>query len=178
MFEPYQTALALQAKPYFINSFVRHRKTQTQTMKLSLDLFAATGDVKFLEDVRALFIKGDYLPPEDKALDLLKVKQMAEDLLRYRKFTEPEGADGLDAVRHNLRLLRSVNLPDTRLIVCSMEGETMYPEIDQLFACGEFTDMMDRLVITAEPNYLAQFATCNQVISYQRRFLNAAKGQN
>jgi hypothetical protein len=28
-----------------------------------------------------------------------------------------------------------------------------------------------------EPNYLAQFTSCNQVISYQRRFLNAAKGQ-
>ena len=25
MFEPYQTALALQARPYFINSFIRHR---------------------------------------------------------------------------------------------------------------------------------------------------------
>ena len=40
-----------------------------------------------------------------------------------------------------------------------------------------YEDMMDRVVVTAEPNYLAQFTSCNQVISYQRRFLNAAKGQ-
>ena len=36
---------------------------------------------------------------------------------------------------------------------------------------------MDRVVVTAEPNYLAQYTTTNQVISYQRRFLNAAQGQ-
>jgi hypothetical protein len=35
---------------------------------------------------------------------------------------------------------------------------------------------MDRVVITAEPGYLARFASTNQVVSYQRRFLNAAKG--
>ena len=29
MFEPYQTLLALQAKPYFINSFIRHRAMQS-----------------------------------------------------------------------------------------------------------------------------------------------------
>jgi len=177
MFEPYQAALALQAKPYFINSFVRHRNTQSKLMKRSLDLFAFTGEAKFLEDLRTMFVDKDYLPPQDKNLDLLKVKQFAEQILRYRKFDTDEGADGLDAVRHNLRLLRSANLPETRLIVCSMEGDTMYPEIDQLFADSEFTDMMDRLVLTAEPHYLAQFTTCNQVISYQRRFLNAAHGQ-
>jgi len=41
-----------------------------------------------------------------------------------------------------------------------------------------YEDVMDRVVVTAEPNYLAQFATSSQVISYQRRFLNAAKGQS
>jgi hypothetical protein len=40
----------------------------------------------------------------------------------------------------------------------------------------EFDDMMDRVVITAEPEYLARFTSSSQVVSYQRRFLNAAKG--
>jgi len=37
--------------------------------------------------------------------------------------------------------------------------------------------MTDRVVITAEPEYLAKFTTTPQVINYQRRFMNAAKGQ-
>ena len=36
--------------------------------------------------------------------------------------------------------------------------------------------MNKKVVITAEPNYLARFTSTNQVISYQRRFMNAAKG--
>jgi hypothetical protein len=178
MFEPYQALLALQAKPYFINCFIRHRVFQSQTMKRDLDLFAVTGDAKHLEHLRAMMVETDYLPPEEQDLDLLKVKQKAENILRYRKFESAEGRDGLDAARHNLRLLRNVNLPDTRLILCSMEGERNYPDIDDLLADECYEDVMDRVVVTAEPNYLAQFATSSQVISYQRRFLNAAKGQS
>ncbi len=37
--------------------------------------------------------------------------------------------------------------------------------------------MADRVVITAEPEYLAKFTTNNQVVTYQRRFMNAAQGQ-
>ena len=33
MFEPYQTALALQARPYFINSFIRHRGAASRSIK-------------------------------------------------------------------------------------------------------------------------------------------------
>jgi len=102
---------------------------------------------------------------------------MAKDIVKYRRFNEPEGADGLDNVRHNLRLLRQNNLPDTRLIICSMEGNYNYPDIDKLMADPEFKDDIDRIVITAEPGYLARFTSTNQVISYQRRFLNAANGQ-
>jgi hypothetical protein len=58
-----------------------------------------------------------------------------------------------------------------------MEGENNFPDIDELLADPQFEDVMDRVVVTAEPNYLAQFTSCNQVISYQRRFLNAAQGQ-
>ena len=177
MFEPYQALLALQAQPYFINCFIRHRTFQSETIKRHLEMFGLTGDLKHLEDLRTMLIEKDYLAPGENDLDLLKVKHTAEHILRYRQFDSPEGADGLDAVRHNLRILRNVNLPDTRLILCSMEGENNFPDIDTLLADERYEDVMDRVVVTAEPNYLAQFTTCNQVISYQRRFLNAASGQ-
>ncbi len=177
MFEPYQALLALQAKPYFINCFIRHRTSQSEAMKRHLDLFAITDDTRHLEELRAMLIEKDYFSPADGNLDLFKVKHAAEHILRYRRFESHEGRDGLDAVRHNLRLLRNVNLPDTRLIICSMEGENNFPDIDDLLAETEYEDVTDRVVITAEPNYLAQFTSCNQVISYQRRFLNAAQGQ-
>jgi len=177
MFEPYQALLALQAKPYFINCFVRHRTFLSEIIKHDLDLFALTEEPKHLEHLRTTLIDKDCLPPRDANLDLFKVKHTAEHMLRYRQFDSPEGSDGLDAVRHNLRLLRNVNLPDTRLIICSMEGENNYPDIDDLLADPAYEDVMDRVVVTAEPNYLAQFTSSSQVISYQRRFLNAAHGQ-
>ncbi len=177
MFEPYQTALALQAKPYFINTFVRHRQTQSMAIKSYLDLYRVSDDPKFLSDLRTYLINGDYLPPSSAELDLFEVKKMGERIVNYRQIEEGfEGDDGLDKARYDLRLLRQCNLPDTRLIICSMEGDAMYPAIASLLAEEEFEDMMDRLVITAEPGYLARFASTNQVVSYQRRFLNAAKG--
>lgn len=177
MFEPYQTAMALQAKPYFINSFVRHRLFQSKDMRRLLDLYAESEEKGFLEDLRNLLLKGDYISVKDSEMDLMEVKAMTEGILKYRRFDDREGRDGLDGVRHNLRLLRNVNLPDTRLIICSMEGETMYPELDDLLVEEEFQDMVDRLVITAVPAYLARFTSCNQVVAYQRRFMNAAEGQ-
>ena len=60
--------------------------------------------------------------------------------------------------------------------ICSMEGDYNYYDIDKLLASDEFSDMADRMVLTAEPNYLARFSSSNQVVSYQRRFMNAAKG--
>ncbi|HEX2919634.1 MAG TPA: transaldolase family protein [Bacteroidales bacterium] len=169
MFDPYQTALALQAKPYFINSFVRHRLVASQSIKA---LLASNS----IDELKKFFIEKDYLPPtsEMSATDL---KKMAERILRYRKFDDTEGIDGLDSVRHSLRVLRNANLPDTRLIVCSMEGEENYPDLDKLLAEPEFIDMADRVVITAEPQYLAKFTTSPLVVSYQRRFMNAANGQ-
>jgi hypothetical protein len=177
MFEPYQTALALQAKPYFINSFIRHRQLQSVAIKKYLDLYRVSDDPQFLSDLRAFFVDKDYLAASSAGMDLFEVKKMGERIVNYRQIEEGyEGDDGLDGVRYNLRLLRQCNLPDTRLIVCSMEGESMYPAITSLLAEEEFEDMMDRLVITAEPEYIARFASTNQVVSYQRRFLNAAKG--
>ncbi len=177
MFEPYQTAMALQAKPYFINSFLRQRVFQSETIDRMLRFYHESGDSKHLEELRTLLIEKDYIPPQDSILDLLTVKSMAENILNYRNYHNAEGRDGLDAVRHNLRMLRNLNLPDTRLIICSMEGETMFPQIDNLLTEDEFEDMMHRLVITAVPEYLAQFTSSNLVVSYQRRFMNAAKGQ-
>ena len=37
---------------------------------------------------------------------------------------------------------------------------------------------IDRVVLTAGPEYLAKFTTTPQIIIYQRRFLNAGNGQN
>jgi len=177
MFEPYQTALALQAKPYFINSFVRHRQMQSVTIKKYLDLYRVSDDQKFLAELRTFLINGDYLPPSAAEMELLEVKKVGERIVKYRQIEEGrEGDDGLDAARYNIRMLRHCNLPDTRLIICSMEGETMYPAIASLLTEEEFEDMIHRVVITAEPGYLARFASTNQVVSYQRRFLNAAKG--
>ena len=73
-------------------------------------------------------------------------------------------------------MLRSCCMEDTRLILCSMEGDWNYYDIDRLLASDEFSDMAGRVVLTAEPNYLARFAGSNQVVSYQRRFMNAANG--
>jgi hypothetical protein len=176
MFEPYQTALALQARPYFINAFIRHRGIVSKTTRRFLDFYNAANDPGILEEMRTFFIEKDMLPLSDNSLNLLEVKKMAERILKYRNWDNHEGSDELDSVRHSLRLLRNANLPDTRLIICSMEGEDNYPAIDKLLTEPEFADVADRVVITAEPEYLAKFTTTPQVISYQRRFMNAAKG--
>jgi hypothetical protein len=175
MFEPYQAALALQAKPYFINSFVRMRLLQSAAMAQLVERYRATQEEQYLVKLRAWMVEKDFLAPDEKDLPASSLLAMVDRILRYRQYRE--GCDGLDAVRHNLRLLRTTNLPDTRLIVCSMEGETMYPDLDSLLAQDEIADMAGRVVITAEPGYLAKFTTSNQVVSYQRRFMNAAQGQ-
>ncbi|MDR1077969.1 MAG: transaldolase [Propionibacteriaceae bacterium] len=174
MFEPYQTALALQAKPYFINSFVRHRGKQSSAIQRLLGFYDLTGEREHLVALREQLLAGDYLPKGDGEHDLLDVLRIGRDLLAYRQFDNPEGSDGLDGVRHNLRWLRQSNLPDTRLIICSMEGDYNYPDIDRLMADPEYADIVDRIIITAEPGYLARFTSANQVVSYQRRFMNAA----
>ena len=93
--------------------------------------------------------------------------RFGRDLITYRHFEDSQGSDGLDGMRHNLRVLKNCNMKDTRLIVCSIQ-----------LAEPEFQDMNHKVVITAEPQYLARFTSTNQVISYQRRFMNAAKGQS
>lgn len=168
MFEPYQMALALQAKPAFVNAFIRHRAKQSEALAEFLAKGPAAG-----AELREFLLANDYLPSGDTEHDIADCFRLAKDAITYRRWNDSFGADGLDSVRHTLRLMRQSNLPDTRLIICSMEGDYNYPDIDNLMSDPEYTDVIDRIVITAEPGYLARFTSTNQVISYQRRFMNA-----
>ncbi|HOV38173.1 MAG TPA: hypothetical protein PLG79_05575 [Spirochaetales bacterium] len=58
------------------------------------------------------------------------------------------------------------------------ETTTNYQDIDRLLTEPEFTDKGDRILSPAEPDYVAIFTSYNLVLAYQRRFLNAAKGQS
>ena len=177
MFEPYQTHMALQARPYFINTFLRHRLVQSTNFQKLISAYEATGDKKYQEAIVSYMLANDYITvAESENYNLDEAYKYAKSLVKYRHFNDAQGSDGLDGMRNNLRLLKNCNMPDTRLIVCSMEGPNNYPDIDKLINEPEFQDMQNRIVITAEPNYLARFTSTNQVISYQRRFMNAAKG--
>lgn len=178
MFEPWQTGMALQAKPYFINSFVRQRFGVTTYIDGLLTAYQKTYDDRFLVSLRSFLIEWDFLSSNDQDADLRLVERIARETVEYRKINDREGFDGMDGVRHNLRMLRNSNLEDTRLIICSIEGSRMYPELDKLMAEDEFRDMTDRIVITTEPSYLAQNTSAPQVVTYQRRFMNAVKGNN
>lgn len=173
MFEPYQAALAMQAKPYFINSFIRQRLKQSDTFKRLTTAYDATKDERYLVELRQYMLENDYLSAGEEDTSLGWCYKKAADVIKYRRFNNEFGCDGLDSVRHNLRLLRQSNLRDTRLILCSMEGDNNYPDIDRLMVDPEYQDVVDRVVVTAEPGYLARFTSTNQVVSYQRRFMNA-----
>ena len=177
MFEPWQTGMALQAKPYFINSFVRQRFGVTTYINGLLNAYQTTYDDRFLQALRSFMIEWDFLSKNDQDVDLRLVEKVARETVEYRKINEREGFDGMDGVRHNLRMLRNSNLEDTRLIICSIEGSRMYPELDKLMTEDEFKDMTDMIVITTEPSYLAQNTSAQQIITYQRRFMNAANGE-
>lgn len=178
MFEPYQTALAMQAKPAFINSFIRHRLKQSEVFNRLIGCYELTRERKYLESIRNEMLLNDYLHAGETECDLLDVYNLAKELIIYRHLNDGFGSDGLDSVRHNLRLLRQNNMRDTRLIICSMEGAQNYPDIDKLMADPEYADVIDRVVITAEPAYLARFTSTNQVVSYQRRFMNAVNNDS
>ena len=117
MFEPWQTGMALQAKPYFINSFVRQRFGVTTYINGLLTAYQKTYDDRFLEELRKFMIQWDFLSGDDQNVDLRLVEKVARETIEYRKINEKEGFDGMDGVRHNLRMLRNSNLEDTRLII-------------------------------------------------------------
>lgn len=176
MFEPYQTALALQARPYFINSFIMFRHSQSLQMSGMMKAYEETGDPLFVEQLQKYMVENDYLSAGEINGDRFAAYTRARDILKYRGFLADPAADGLDGIRHNLRCLRQANLPDTRLIICNMQGENYYPYIDRLLMEDEFRDMADRVVITAGPELLAQFTSNAVVLQFQRRFMNAANG--
>ena len=60
MFEPFQTLMALQARPYFINTFLRHRLVQSQNIQKYVGMYEASKDEKILEQLRDYFISCDY----------------------------------------------------------------------------------------------------------------------
>lgn len=173
MFEPWQTGMALQAQPYFINSFVNKRMLTSTYVKGMLSAFDSTRDLQFLKNLRSYFVDVDFLPESASGCDLAEVEKIARETLTYRDFDNVRGFDGLDGVRHNLRMLRDSNLEDTRLIICSIAGTREYPELDKLLVEDEFKDVLDKIVITTEPIYFAQYTSSPQIITYQRRFLNA-----
>lgn len=173
MFEPWQTGMALQAKPYFINSFINKRMMTSTYVAGMLSAYDTTRDLQFLKNLRSYFIDVDFLPESAAGEDLAKVEKLARETLTYRDFSNCRGFDGLDGVRHNLRMLKDCSLDDTRLIICSIAGSRQYPELDKLLVEDEFRDVLDKIVITTEPIYLAQYTASPQIITYQRRFMNA-----
>ena len=176
MFEPYQTALALQARPYFINSFIMFRHSQSMQMAGLMRAYEETGDPLFIEQLQKYMVENDYLSAGEGSGDRFAAYTRARDILRYRGFLDDPKADGLDGIRHNLDCLRQANLPDTRLIICNMQGENYYPYIDRLLTDPKYIDMADRVVVTAGPELLAQFTSNAIVLQFHRRFMNAANG--
>lgn len=173
MFEPHQVPMALQAKPAFINAFVRHRLIASARFKESLEEYSNTKSDAALEKLRDYMLANDYLAAGEENTDLARVKSIAETYLRNRHFDDAEGSDGLDNARAGLRWLKTANLPETKLIICSMEGDMNFPDVIQMLAEDEFAEMQHRVVITSEPNYIARFSSSPQVVAYQRRFLKA-----
>ncbi|MEG0750710.1 MAG: transaldolase family protein [Oscillospiraceae bacterium] len=171
MFEPFQTAMALQASPYFINSFIMFREQQTKYLSGLMNAYESTGELGFVNSMREFMLANDYLGANEAEIDGLSVLKEAENILRNR-LADPAN-DGLDAIRHNLRALRRTNLPDTRLIVCNFQDERLYPQIDRLIMEDEFLDMADKIVITNPPELMSAFTSSPLVVQFQRRFMNA-----
>ena len=138
-------------------------------------MYEVSKDNKILETLKDYFISCDYYTEADRDMALADVLAFGKDLLKYRHFEDKQGQDGLDGMRHNLRVLKNSNLKDTRLIVCSMEGPYNYPDIDKLLTEPEFQDMNHKVVITAEPNYLARFTSTNQVNQLSEKIYECCK---
>lgn len=115
-------------------------------------------------------MKSDMLASNDDDIEGAVIK--ARRLLEYR--LEDEKDDGLDSVRQSLRVLKTANLPETRLIVCNMRSPKMYTDLDKLAVEPEFADMKQKIVVTREPEYFAQFTASPTVFCYQRASLTGA----
>lgn len=172
MFEPYQTALALQAKPYFINTFLKTRYFSNEELLKRLQACNAADGSNAVKQLKDYMVQQDMISRKQAEGPDDAILEKARWMMEYHQ-VEGAGKDGLDSCRHSLRLLRQANLPDTRLILCSMGGEKMYPNIDKMLMEPEFADMTQRVVITAPPSYLARFTSAPGVLAYQRMFTKA-----
>lgn len=176
MYEPYQTQLALQARPTFINSFIMFRQAQSeQLLKIKSVACGLIGACE-AEQLRDYMVKNDYLSALETGCDLHLAYSRAKDLLKYRGYSSGQHSDGLDGIRHNLRALKAANLPDTRLIICNFQSEYTYPYVDRMLMEPEFADMTQRVVVTAPPSLLGEYTTNAIVTQFHRRFMNAANG--
>ena len=173
MAEPHQTALALQAKPYFINAFVERRNSQTKELRSLLRNLDETKDAFYKEEIHDFMRKADMLASEDG--DMEAAVKKARFLVDYRSGDLSGKNDGLDSVRHSLRVLKNSNLPDTRLIVCNLKSQQMYVDLDRMLTEPEFDCMKQRVIVTCEPDYFAQFTASPTVYCYQRSFLSSVK---
>lgn len=175
MYEPYQTFMALQARPAYINSFVMFRQEQSQKMASLVKAYETTDDIDYLKQLRAYMVDNDYLSAREDNCDLATAYDRAKATLKYRGYDRSD-ADGLDGIRHNLRLLKNSNLDDTRLIICNFQSEWAYPEVDRMLMEPEFQDMSGRVVVTAPPTLIGQYTSNAIVTQFHRRFMNAANG--
>ena len=67
MFEPFQTMMAMQARPYFINTFLRHRLLQSQNIKKYVDTYEVSKDNKLSDEnysIGVVSAKGDIVVKE------------------------------------------------------------------------------------------------------------------
>ena len=58
-------------------------------------------------DIKRYFISCDYYTEADRDMALADVLAFGKDLLKYRHFEDKQGQDGLDGMRHNLRVLKN-----------------------------------------------------------------------
>lgn len=171
MAEPHQTALALLAKPYFINAFVERRHAQTRELARLLKLLDMTGAAEYRERLHAFMAESYMLSSSDT--DAAGAEKLARELVTYRGLDKADGQDGLDGARHAMRLLKNANLPDTRLILCNMKSSQMYYDIDKMLVEPEFEGLKQRVIVTCEPEYFARFTGSPTVYCYQKAFLEA-----
>jgi hypothetical protein len=167
--------LALQAKPSYINCFVRNRYWASEVFDNKLKCFEATGDEHYLVELREYMLKNYYLSPKEADVSLFEVRKKAKWILQYREWNSNGCNDGLDEAREALRHLRTANLPDTRLIICSLGGEEMFALTCRMLAGDEFRDMASRTVISVAPSYLAGFTASPDVLFYNKGFSLAAR---
>jgi len=137
-----------------------------------IDNLDRTEDYIYEEEIHDFMLKSDMLAAEDEDIDAAVAK--ARKLIEYRN-GQGTGYDGLDSVRHSLRILKRANLPDARLIVCNMKSPEMYTDLDKLAVEPEFADMKQRMVVTCEPSYFSQFTSSPTVYCYQRSFLSSIR---